>query len=301
MKNKQGLSTDVELISTLRLLAEAYEEISVLKMQKVRNSVLTTRDFLDGLSSVFVDVKKNYQHQIRQLVEKKKIDPRVSFTTKQTNGKTLSVFLSANSKFYGDIITRVFGLFVKEIASNTSDVVIIGRTGKEMMDALERKYEYTYFELPDANISIDDLRPIIDTLVQYEKVDVYYGRFSNMINQLAAMTNVSGQQILDAGADLEELPEDGDESMYAFEPSIKEILYFFENQVFVSLFKQTVNEAELARLASRVRAMEEALGNIDRLSPSLHREERVLRKSEQHKKQLNALNGIMFLRNHRNQ
>lgn len=298
MKNKQSLSSEVELLSTLRLLAESYEEISVLKMQRVRGSVLTTRDFLDGLSSVFVDVKKNYQHQIRQLIEKKKIDPRVSFTTKQTNGKTLSVFLSANSKFYGDIISRVFELFKNEIASNNSDIVIIGRTGKEMMDALEHKYRYTYFELPDTDISIEDLRPIIDTLVQYEKVDVYYGRFSNMINQLAAMTNVSGQQILDAGADLEEIHEDEKLSMYAFEPDIKEILSFFENQVFVSLFKQTVNEAELARLASRVRAMEEALGNIDRLGPSLRREERVLKKSDTNRKQQNALNGILFLRGH---
>ncbi len=290
MQNKNKTASDLELVGTLKMLAEAYEEVSVLKMQKVRGSVLTTREFLDGLSSVFVDVKRNYGSKIQKLIDKKKYSPDTTFSTRNHNGKVLSVFLSANSKFYGDIVRRIFDVFIADIQKKNSDVLIIGKMGKELMEGSKFKKNYFYLDLPDGQVEMDDLQPIVDTLVQYEKVDVYYGRFSNMVNQLPTMSNVSGQDILDTK---DTSPEKV--VQYAFEPSMEEILDFFENQVFVSLFKQTVNEAELARLASRIRAMEEALGNIEKLEPQIRRESRIYKRSLQNKKQLEVMTSVYFL------
>jgi F0F1-type ATP synthase gamma subunit len=289
MQNKSKTTADLEMIGTLKMLAEAYEEVSVLKMQKVRGSVLTTRDFLDGLSNVFVDVKKNYGHKIQRLTKNKA--GVTTFNTRTHNGKTLTVFLSANSKFYGDIIRRVFDLFIKDVQSKNTDILIVGKMGKELMEGSKFKKNYFYFEMTDGDVTVDDLTPIIDTLVQYETVDVYYGRFSNMVNQLPSVTNVSGQTILDTQAST-----DAEVVQYAFEPSLEQILTFFENQVFVSLFKQTINEGELARLASRIRAMEEALGNIEKLEPRIIREGRSYKKSMQNKKQLDVMTSVYFLR-----
>lgn len=294
MQNKNKTASDLELIGTLKMLAEAYEEVSVLKMQKVRGSVLTTRDFLDGLSSVFVDVKRNYGSRIQKLIDKKKYSPQTTFSTRAHNGKVLSVFLSANSKFYGDIVSRIFDVFIADIQKKNSDILIIGKMGKELMEGSRFKKEYAYLDLPDGDVEVSNLQPVVDMLVQYEKVDVYYGRFSNMVNQIPTMTNVSGQEILDT-------KDTSSESVvqYAFEPSLEQILDFFENQVFVSLFKQTVNEAELARLASRIRAMEEALGNIEKLEPQIIREGRIYKRSQQNKKQLEVMTSVYFLSRNR--
>lgn len=294
MQNKNKTASDLELIGTLKMLAEAYEEISVLKMQKVRGSVLTTRDFLDGLSSVFVDVKRNYGSRIQKLIDKKKYSPQTTFSTRNHNGKVLSVFLSANSKFYGDIVSRIFDVFIADIQKKDSDILIIGKMGKELMEGSRFKKDYEYLDLPDGEVEVTELQPVVDMLVQYEKVDVYYGRFSNMVNQIPTMTNVSGQNILDT-------KDTSSESVvqYAFEPSLEQILDFFENQVFVSLFKQTVNEAELARLASRIRAMEEALGNIEKLEPQIKREGRIYKRSLQNKKQLEVMTSVYFLSRNR--
>jgi F0F1-type ATP synthase gamma subunit len=292
MQNKNKTTSDLELVGTLKMLAEAYEEVSVLKMQKVRGSVLTTRDFLDGLSSVFVDVKRNYGRKLQKLTKKSNTTAHTTFSTRTHNGKRLSVFLSANSKFYGDIIRRVFEVIIKDIQNRQSDILIIGKMGKELMDSSKMKKNYFYFEMSDGDIAVNDLRPIVDTLIRYETVDVYYGRFSNMVNQVPTMTNVSGQEILEAQDNATD-----EVVQYAFEPSLEEILNFFENQVFVSLFKQTVNEGELARLASRIRAMEEALGNIEKLEPQIMRESRAYRKAQQNKKQLDVMTSVYFLQN----
>lgn len=292
MQNKNKTQAELELVGTLKMLAEAYEEVSVLKMQKVRGSVLTTRDFLDGLSSVFIDVKRNYGHRIQKLMKNK--GSVATFTTRANNGKNLSVLLSANSKFYGDIIRRVFDTFIKDIQKKNTDVLIVGKMGKEFMEGSKLKRNYFYFDLSDGEVTVDDLKPIVDTLVQYETVNVYYGRFSNMVNQIPTLTNVSGHEILDT----KEATQDN-VVQYAFEPSLDKILTFFENQVFVSLFKQTINEGELARLASRIRAMEEALGNIEEIEPRIIREGRIYRKSQQNKKQLDMLTSVYFLKNNR--
>ncbi len=294
MQNKNKLESELELVSTLKMLAQAYEEISVLKMQKVRGSVLTTREFLDGLSEVFVDVKKNYGRELQRLIEKKQIKTHTSFTTQAQNGKTLSVFLSANSKFYGDIVRKVFNLFLKNISSKETDIMIIGKTGKEMMEQAEITKDYSYYEIPEDQVSLDDLKPIVDALSEYQTVEVYYGRFSNMVNQLPTVSNLSGQSILETDAS-------GDEKVvpFAFEPSVEQILQFFENQVFVSMFKQTINEAELARLASRIRAMEEALGNIEEHEPRLRREARAYKRSVQSKKQIGVMTSVYYLRHNR--
>ncbi len=294
MQNKHKTASDLELVGTLKMLAQAYEEVSVLKMQKVRTSVLTTREFLDGLSTVFVDVKRNYGNKIQKLIEKKKYSPQTTFSTRSHNGKVLSVFLSANSKFYGDIVKRIFDVFISDIQKKNSDILIIGKMGKELMENSKYKKNYFYLDLPDSEVEMDNLQPIVDTLSQYEKVDVYYGRFSNMVNQVPTMSNVSGQEILDT--------QDTSKDkivQYAFEPSMEMILDFFENQVFISLFKQTVNETELARLASRIRAMEEALGNIEKLEPRIKRESKIYQRAIQNKKQLEIMTSVYFLSQNR--
>ncbi len=82
---------------------------------------------------------------------------------------------------------------------------------------------------------------------------------------------------------------------YFFEPSLRKILEFFETSVFTSLFTQTVHEAELARLASRIKAMEEALGNIEKTEGQLNAEMRRIDKALQNKRQLDTISKIYFL------
>ena len=81
---------------------------------------------------------------------------------------------------------------------------------------------------------------------------------------------------------------------YFFEPSLAVILEFFESQVLTSDFKQTVHEGELARLAGRIRAMEEMLSNIEDKQKELGMQALRLKKSTDNKKRIESLAG-MFL------
>lgn len=291
-QSKNSIQADIDLVETLKMLSQAYEEISVLKMQRVRGSVLSTRDFLERLSQVFTDVRRNYKRQIQQLSKHKKIDPnRISFSTLAKNKKTVSIFISANANFYGDIVRRVFNLFIENVRKNDTDVVILGKLGKQLYENSGVNKPYKYYDIPDNDANLTHLKSVVEQVIQYEKVNVFYGRFDNMVNQQATSSDVSGELALDlSGGD-----DDSTRQDYYFEPSLKKILEFFESSVFTSMFEQTVHEAELSRLASRIKAMEESLGNIEKTEAELNADRRRLDKSLQNKRQLDTLTKVIFL------
>ncbi len=299
MQYKKLILSEIEFTRTFRLIAQAYEEIAVMKMRKVRGSVLKTREYLVKLSDVFFDVKKAHK-RYQELMKKMKANsvkkaPATIIKIKQTPVKikkpTVSVFLSANTSLYGDLIARIFRLFLEKSQKDNSDIIIIGRVGRRLYDESEHKKKYLYFELPDENITLESLKPVIYHLVEYQSILVYYGKFENMINQSASVSNVSGDQPYSTS------PEEKDNKKslglnFLFEPSLETILLFFEDLIASSLFRQTVHETQLARLASRVMSMEQAQQNITQQMKKLRFSQIKINRLDQQKKQLERLSGI---------
>src|SRR5258708_16141804 len=105
MEQKNKLDDELNLATSLKLLATAYEEISVVKMRLARDNVLHTRDFLVTLSEIFVNAKSAYKKRLAQTSVGGSSN-RMKFSLHKTNGKTVFIFLSASNKLYGDIIPK---------------------------------------------------------------------------------------------------------------------------------------------------------------------------------------------------
>jgi F0F1-type ATP synthase gamma subunit len=134
---------------------------------------------------------------------------------------------------------------------------------------------------------MDDLRAIISHIESYDKINVYYPRFENIVSQRATNTNVSGDEPMKQGEELNYR-----ERSYLFEPNLQSILDYFKTQMISSLFKQTVHESQLARFASRIKAMEEALDNINVRSKELGIQQNKILKRIENKKQIERIAGI---------
>lgn len=284
MQNRKQLEKDINLIGSFKGLAQAYEEISVTKMQRARGKVLASRTFLDDLSKVFSDVKGSYADEIRQLTRNKK--GIFSFSTGNKNGKTISVMISSNTKLYGDIGRKVFRLFMDEVKSANSDIYIIGRVGKEFYDQSDEKGTYQYVDFPETDEAKKHLETVLKYLENYQNVQVYYGQFVNVITQNPVKTNVSGTKTL------EEVGESQKRVKFFFEPSIEDVLTIFENQIFGALFRQTLNESELSHVTSRIQQMEMALENIDVSQKKLNKKKKLVIKRIESAKRLQRLSGI---------
>lgn len=288
MITKNFLNAESQMLSTLKTLAEAYEQISVIRIQRVRNSVLTTRDFLDGLTDIYSDVQASYRDEIKQLLKKNK-NAKITLSGTVKNGKTLAILLSSNNRLYGDIVARVFDLFLQDVKEKNYDAAIVGRVGKAFFTGQNPGKPYLYFEIPDESATLEDIRPIIQNVEKYEKIYVYYGRFLNIVSQEPAISEVIGDNsLLDKPVEEEERKH----TPFFFEPTLQKILAFFETQMFSSIMKQVVDESELSRLASRIKSMEDSLATIEK-------EEEILRKTTlrtkrlgENSKQIQRLSGI---------
>jgi ATP synthase F1 gamma subunit len=291
MPQKKIIAENLEALNSLKDLAESYEEIAVIRMQKIKDSVLKTRDFLADLSDVFVDLKSSYDRDVKELLEKRKSGNKTILPLLQKNGKTLMVYLSSNGRLYGSVTQKTYKLFIEDLKkpeSQNADLMIIGTAGRDMFNSSSYARPYTYFDIPDIGVEVDHIKQLMLKFLQYEKVHVYYGKFDNVINQTPIGTSITGENIFDT----ETLKPISREDRFIFEPVLEKIFYFFETQIIANLFSQTLLENQLARHASRVNAMEEALIHIDEESKKLNIAKNLIKRQMQNKKQLETISGV---------
>ena len=72
MAQKKLIAEELAALNSLKDLAESYEEIAAIEMQKIRDSVLKTREFLVDISDVFVDLKSSYTREVNDLISRRK-------------------------------------------------------------------------------------------------------------------------------------------------------------------------------------------------------------------------------------
>jgi len=265
-------------LGSLKDLVRAYEQIASHRMKKTREDVLYNRKYMYSINEIFEEVRASYIHMAKKLLKKKKGE-KVTFLAH--NGKTVAVLLSANTGLYGDIVKRTYNQFMEEINRGGSEVTIIGKHGLSLFLGAKPNHPYTFFNLPEVSIETRDLAPIINHIVQYEEIHLYHGKFISVIKQEPENVTISAQVEIDDATT--------EKKSYLFEPSLEEILMFFETEIFASLFEQAVHESQLAKFASRVLAMDKADSNIRERLSKLNLMEMKARHRQSNRKQLNSL------------
>ena len=248
--NKKEITNRYDTLNLLIGLTEAYSQVSSQRMRKIREGVITSRDFLGSINEIFKELRNSHKREVAKLAKKRGVRDMVTFLAH--NGKTSSVFIGANAGLYGDIISRVFNNFLSEVRSQNTEVTIIGKFGLSLFLSAEPNRPYTYFDYPDYGDSDEKLALIVRHLVSYEQIHIYYGKFKNLAYQ--EPTSV----VIAAETELTKEESETTYTKYLFEPDLSEILAFFEGEMFTSTFEQALHESQLAKFSSRMIAMDKA-------------------------------------------
>ncbi|HSX08800.1 MAG TPA: F0F1 ATP synthase subunit gamma [Candidatus Saccharimonadales bacterium] len=294
MPQKKIIFEELEALNSLKDLAESYEEIAVVRMQKIRESVLKTRDFLADISDVFVDLKSSYNREVKDLMERIRKGDKGLLSTLQKKDKTLLVYLSSNGGLYGAVTQKTYKLFMQELSKTDkekTDIVVIGNAGRLMFEGSGANRPYEYFEIPDTSVNVFHIKSLMKKFLQYERVSVFYGKFGNVVKQSPIQTSITGEDIFETET-IAQIPR---EDRFIFEPTLQKIYHFFETQIMANLFSQTLLENQLARHASRVNAMEEALVHIEDETKKLNQQRSRLKHLVENKKQLETISGVVML------
>lgn len=275
MNTRKQIIEELDGLLGLKSLVEVYQEVAATRMQRVRGAVLQSRMFTEGLVEVFSKVRSAYK--------KLKIPPK---NLRKMNGRTVAVFVSANSGLYGDIVEKTYGAFEKFILEAKPDVVVLGKQGTKMMADRVPNVFYNYFDIPDEGIDMGSFDMIMRYLIQFERIVVFHGQFKSILTQVPQQTLVSGQSLDQT------ITEQNNKTDYLFEPSVESIARIFEGEIMASIFEQSLHESMLSKQASRMLSLDRSLDNVDRRLVNVHLEERKVMHRIRNRKQLSTISGL---------
>lgn len=277
----KDISTMSDELQVLELIARAFSEVASTNMKKTRTGVLENRDFITDISKIFEDVRAEYV--VSHTRELQSNSGKLTFLSH--NGKMVSVLLSSTSALYGEIVAETFNLFQEEAQKNASEITIVGKQGVRLFNSFFPGRAYTYFDMDDLSGNQSQLSSLARHIVQYDEIHLFYGKFHSVLVQRPEMLPIRSQ--------IDVTPLSEKRARYLFEPDLISILRFFESELFASLLTQTVQESTLAKLASRVLAMDASSSRIQVERERLVKVSNVLRHRENDKKQLNSLSAIL--------
>ncbi|MEN9407972.1 MAG: synthase subunit gamma, partial [Candidatus Parcubacteria bacterium] len=287
MINNQELKAELNRLTNLKTLIEAYEEIAANRMRKNRSVVLASRVFNEGLGGMYQQIKSSYRTQILTIMQRKRIANQRVLTMIKRNGKSVTLLISSNAGLYGDIVPRITEQFIAFTAKTESDIAIIGRLGRRLFEERNTNRQYSYFDFPDVDADPIEVEKLASFLIQYEKIYIFYGKFISVGVQQPTMLDVIGEEKEELAAD-----KTAPQIKYLFEPSLEQVMMFFEQQIFTSLIEQTVKEAELAKFASRMITLDSATENIKGALKTINLQQRILQHRQANKRQQELMTGI---------
>lgn len=275
----------------------SYQETTVYQMQQVRDDVLGSRTFMEGLLEAFFDIKHSQQPVQRNILGRPKATKQ-QFETLTKNGKSAAVFITFETRLAGAAMSKTFELFTDFLRQNPDVLaVLVGQTGQQMFaksDLSERAN--MAFPLSENLQNEADMTALLNFLLSFQNVNVFVPMFKSLVSQPPRMVNLTGENTL---SDLEKTsPQDTTKKATGilFEPAYTEMKAFFEVQIVAALFRQLTQEARLANLAGRIATLEQTYYSLAQQIAKLDHEERLAKRKLQDKRQRARLSGMLLWR-----
>ena len=241
-KKKQEL----EDFKTVRFVSSTLLEISAQRIKTLRTEFEKNQIFYAEVSNLYSAVKSNAirLHEMEADVPKEK--------------KAVAVAMTSNSRFYGALNRNIMEAFLDSMKEHTRDCVVIGHTGKRYMEIVGGQKNCQYLAFSSDHPSNREMRHFLNTVSVYDQVFVFYPTFVNAFDQKVSVLDINHTTSQE-----EARVEETEDIEYIFEPELPKILRFFETRVRHLLFYRAMLEAELARTAARLVAMQGAEERAD--------------------------------------
>ena len=121
MATLKKIEEEIQTISTIKNIVEAYQEIANLRMNSIREKVLKNRKFFIELSQIYQRTKSAYLFSLKKGTLK---DQKMSFL--RPKKERVVILLSANSFFYGPLILNIWQELKRYSQSNKFDLAGVG-------------------------------------------------------------------------------------------------------------------------------------------------------------------------------
>lgn len=238
MRRAAAIEKDAADITTIQDLTSVFESLASTQVGKVKNKVEMSKQFFQLLWSRYSAIR---------------FDPATRITERglgEAGAKQVFVVISAEAGLSGDIDQRLINVMEQAYDPTTTDIVVLGSHGANQLS--QRGISYVrFFQVPETDHYID-VSPVIETVMPYSKIIVYYEEYVSL-----GVQNIQSIDLMASVQEMSEGAEDGtmtaDDTI--FEPSLDEIADQMEITMMTLALSQTILESGLAQAASRFNAM----------------------------------------------
>lgn len=240
----------IEQAQSLKQITQAFTQISSSKLKRIRVGVERNREFFRDLTNIY---------GLINIIRKKRKLP-----LPPKNGKTLSIMLTSNERFYGHVTSDLIEFFLVQISKINADKIVIGRSGVDALKSIGYALSYTPMILKSDFPNNEEFVKLSEIVNQYSKVLVFHSQFESVLVQKPVISDItqSEQEVSDRTSISKDLIDQYNN--YIIEPEIKTIAEFFDNQIKVLILESTFLESELARTASRLITMDSAQNEAEK-------------------------------------
>ena len=260
MPNLTTLKEELNDLITMRSISSALTEASAARLKKIREKFEKNRSFYEEISHLY--------HLVRENAVKTNPKGRILF---KTNNRSVSVAITSNQRFYGNLNTEIVAAMLSGIEKNPTEVIIIGSTGVDVIRSARVTYPYEKIIFAGDFPTADESKIVLDKIKYYEHIYLYYPKFVSLVSQTVAKLDITRW---------EEKTAVGQEEIYIiFEPEMSKMVEFFETQVRSILFLRVLLETDLARSAARLLTMSMAEERSEVLIKEQHSNIRKMRNS----------------------
>lgn len=307
IKQIQQRLGDVKL---LQELTSTFEAIAAQNLSATRNKVLSSRAFLEEAQKVYTDARDIFvaQHQLDPTQYHQQL--RVG----SDNGKDLILVIAPNTKLYGALPEQLLSQATEGIRNKTGDydVMVLGKVGEEYFSHLKPAIPFTSLSVEDEDWTVEQVHHILTKVSGYHKVTAYYNHFRTVLTAdviEADLTLTSGNGPKPADQPAAPRPKNAvgkwvnhakhlsDWPDALFEPSLEEVLNFFETTILKTLLHQKVRESLLSRYAARMVAMDVATENAKTATVGLRRDLSRAKRRKANAKMLDNYSGMSIWKN----
>ncbi|MGY4893710.1 MAG: F0F1 ATP synthase subunit gamma [Candidatus Saccharimonadota bacterium] len=239
MRRASSILQESVQIGTVKDLTSVFESLASTQVAKVKGRVELSRQFFQLLWSRYTAIR---------------IDPKTRITNRELgdgSGKTVFIIISAETGLSGNIDQRLVDTMQQAYDPKTTDIIVLGSHGAAQLQ--QRNIPYVrFFKVPESDKYID-VSPVIDAVLNYARVVVYYEKYESLGDQEIETIDLvdSMREMSHDVADEEVI----DVAQTIFEPSLDDIADQMEISMMILTLSQSILESGLAQSASRFNAM----------------------------------------------
>ena len=260
MASTRQIKSRIRSVSSNKQITKAMELVASSKLRKAQEKTLATRRFTETALEVLASLSKTTDVRRSPLFEQRSIKSRIIIVI--TSDRGLAGAFNANA-------LKLLTKRLREDDGNniSTTVVTVGRKASQFVAKLQDVEAQGSYQL-DENVSVDNVRPILSTVVdmfrkkEVDAVDVVTTRFVNSFTQTAEI-----MRLLPAGAaEIEGVESPVD---MLFEPSAEEVLDYAATRLVEAHLYQAVLDARASEHAMRRVAMKNASDNAGEIVDAL--------------------------------